>query len=159
VLFLCTGNSARSILAEALLNALGNGRFRAYSAGSHPTGKVDPLALEQLADAGVPVDGLRSKAWDEFAQRGAPEFDFVITVCDNAAGEICPVWPGKPVSAHWGVPDPVSVRGSDAQRRNAFANTRRVLAHRIEALLRLPLETFDLESLRKEITQAGNSNR
>lgn len=158
VLFLCTGNSARSILAEALLNALGKGKFRAYSAGSHPAGKVHPLALEQLADAGIAIEGLRSKAWDEFAQTGTPPIDFVITVCDNAAGEICPVWPGNPISAHWGVPDPAAIEGTDAQKCDAFARTLRTLRHRIEILTRLPLDNLDLQGIQKKLQEAGKSN-
>jgi arsenate reductase (thioredoxin) len=158
VLFLCIGNSARSILAEALLNALGKGKFRAHSAGSHPAGKVHPLALEQLAGAGIAIEGLRSKAWDEFAQTGAPPIDFVITVCDNAAGEICPVWPGKPISAHWGVPDPAAIEGTDAQKRDAFARTLRTLRHRIEILTRLPLDNLDRQRIQKKLQEAGKSN-
>jgi arsenate reductase len=158
VLFLCTGNSARSILAEAILNALGKGKFRAYSAGSHPAGKVHPLALEQLAGAGIAIEGFRSKAWDEFAQPGAPRIDFVITVCDNAAGEICPVWPGNPISAHWGVPDPAAIGGTGAQKRDAFARTLRTLRHRIEILTRLPLDNLDRRGIQKKLQEAGKSN-
>ena len=158
VLFLCTGNSARSILAEGLLNTLGKGRFHAHSAGSQPTGKVNPLALEQLADAGIAIEGFRSKRWDEFAQKGAPPIDFVITVCDNAAAEICPVWPGKPVTAHWGIPDPAAVNGSDAQKRAAFARTERILRHRIEILTRLCLDKLDREDIQKKLQEAGKSN-
>jgi arsenate reductase len=158
VLFLCTGNSARSILAEGLLNALGKGKFRAYSAGSHPTGTVNPLALEQLAGAGIAIEGFRSKPWDEFAQKGAPPIDVVITVCDDAAGEVCPIWPGKPVTAHWGVPDPAAAQGSDAQKRAAFARTERILRHRIEMLTRLPLDKLDRQDIQKELQEAGKSN-
>lgn len=135
VLFLCTGNSARSILAEAYLNARGAGRFRAFSAGSHPAGKVNPLALELLAAKGIPADGARSKSWDEFAAPGAPKLDYVITVCDNAAGEACPLWPGKPLTAHWGVADPAAVQGSDAEKRAAFLAAFAELSARIDRML------------------------
>lgn len=143
VLFLCTGNSARSILAEALLNQLGKGQFRAYSAGSRPTGTVHPLALEVLTHAGVETAGLRSKSWDEFAGTDAPQMDLVITVCDNAAGEACPFWPGQPASAHWGYPDPAAVTGDDAAKRAAFEHTLRELAQRFELFLNLPAEKLD----------------
>jgi arsenate reductase len=137
VLFLCTGNSARSILAEVLLNHLGEGRFRAYSAGSHPKGTVHPGALEALRDEGYPTSGLRSKSWNEFAEPGAPAMDFVVTVCDNAAKEVCPIWPGMPATAHWGIPDPAEAGGGDAERRLAFAATMRDLKDRISAFLGL----------------------
>jgi len=140
VLFLCTGNSARSILAEGLLNTLGQGRFRAYSAGSHPTGRVNPFAVEQLQALGYATDTLRSKSWDEFALPDAPRMDFIITVCDNAAGEVCPIWPGKPVAAHWGFEDPAAVQGSDEQKRAAFVRIRGQIRNRVEKLLALPLE-------------------
>ena len=143
VLFLCTGNSARSILAEALLNALGNGRFAAHSAGSHPTGRVHPLALAALDEIGVPVHGPRSKSWDEFAAPGASPIDIVITVCDNAAGEVCPVWPGRPATAHWGLPDPAAVDGDEEKRRSAFLATALELKHRIEAMVALPWSNDD----------------
>ena len=135
VLFLCTGNSARSILAEAYLNHAAKGWFRAYSAGSHPGGKVNPFALELLAKNGIPISGLRSKSWDEFAAPGAPKLDFVFTVCDNAAGEVCPIWPGRPSKAHWGVPDPAAVQGSDEDKRRAFSDAFARLSSRIDAFL------------------------
>jgi arsenate reductase len=143
VLFLCTGNSARSILGEAILNHLGRGRFHAFSAGSHPAGQVNPLALEELRRLGLPADGYRSKSWDEFAARGAPAMDFIFTVCDNAAKEVCPVWPGHPVTAHWGVEDPAAITGSDEQRKQAFRNVALILWRRIELLLSLPMEKLD----------------
>jgi arsenate reductase (thioredoxin) len=136
VLFLCTGNSARSILAEAYLNWAGKGRFRAYSAGSHPTGKVNPFALELLRKHGISVEGLRSKSWDEFAAPGAPKLDFVFTVCAGAAGEVCPVWPGTPVKGHWGVADPAAVQGSDDEKRQAFREAFTELSNRIQRFLR-----------------------
>jgi arsenate reductase (thioredoxin) len=135
VLFLCTGNSARSILAEAYLNWAGKERFRAYSAGSHPGGKVNPFALELLQSKGIPTDGLRSKSWDEFAAVGAPHVAYVFTVCDNAAGEVCPLWPGRPIKAHWGVPDPAAVQGSDEQKRKAFLAAFNQLSGRIDRFL------------------------
>lgn len=156
VLFLCTGNSARSILAESVLRREGAGRFVAHSAGSHPRGRVEPYALEMLAACGMPTDGLRSKSWDEFARQGPP-LDFVITVCDNAAGEVCPIWPGQPVTAHWGVPDPAAVEGDDAVRRKAFAEAMRVLAHRIRLLASLPLEKLDRLSLRDRLRDIGRT--
>jgi arsenate reductase len=143
ILVLCTGNSARSILAEALINTLGAGRFKAYSAGSHPTGTVNPFAIEQVRTLGYPVEGLRSKSWDEFAQPGAPRMDFVVTVCDNAAGEVCPLWPGQPVKAHWGFPDPAAAVGADEQKRAAFALALRQIRHRVQLFLDLPLESLD----------------
>ena len=132
VLFLCTANSARSIIAESLLNALGGGRFLAFSAGSHPSGRVNPLAIDVLARAGYPVEGVRSKSWEEFAAEGAPRVDFVITVCDNAAREACPVFPGRPVAAHWGVPDPAAVEGDEATRRQAFERALSALRSRVQ---------------------------
>lgn len=153
VLFLCTGNSARSILAEVMTNHLGRERFRGFSAGSHPNGKVNPFAIELLRSAGMPTSGLRSKSWDEFARPGATAFDFIITVCDSAANETCPVWPGKPTTAHWGVADPAAVEGSEEQKRAAFREAMTVLRRRIELLMALPLEKLDRlsiqESLRK----------
>ena len=136
VLFLCTGNSARSILAEAYLNAAGAGRFRAYSAGSHPAGKVNPFAVELLRQKGLPTNGLRSKTWDEFAKPGAPKLDFVFTVCDAAAGEVCPVWPGQPIKEHWGVPDPAAVQGSDEEKRKAFLSAFVQLSGRVDQFLK-----------------------
>ena len=155
VLFLCTGNSARSILAEAYLNTVGEGRFAAHSAGSHPGGKVNPLALELLARNAIPTHGLRSKSWDEFAAPGAPAIDFVITVCDNAAGETCPFWPGKPVTAHWGVPDPAAVEGSDEQKRRAFFDAFATLSARIRAFMALPVESLDARALKKSLDDIG----
>ncbi|APV49979.1 protein-tyrosine-phosphatase [Betaproteobacteria bacterium GR16-43] len=157
VLFLCTGNSARSILAEVLTNQLGGGRFRAYSAGSHPTGRVNPFALETLAGFGFPTEGLRSKNWDEFAASGAPPMDFILTVCDNAAGEVCPIWPGKPVTAHWGLPDPAAVEGADAQKRAAFRETATVLRRRIELLASLPVEKLDRLSIQARLKEFGRT--
>ncbi len=155
VLFLCTGNSARSILAEALLNHWGAGKFRAWSGGSFPAGRVNPLALDLLAQEKVDAAGARSKSWDEFATRGAPEFDFIITVCDNAAGEVCPVWPGKPVTAHWGVPDPAAATGTEAERMRAFQDAFRTLEHRIRALVDLPLASLDKLKIRHELDRIG----
>ena len=143
VLFLCTGNSARSILAEAYLNHAGRGRFRAYSAGSHPNGRVNPFALELLERSKLPTTGARSKSWDEFAGPLAPKMDFIFTVCDSAAAETCPVWPGHPVSAHWGVPDPAAVQGSDEQKRRAFKDALTTLSRRIDLFLALPVEKLD----------------
>lgn len=135
VLFLCTGNSARSILAEAFLNSVGRGRFRGFSAGSHPTGKVNPFALELLAKNGISTAGLRSKSWDEFAKPGAPEMHFVFTVCDSAAAELCPIWPGHPATAHWGVPDPAAVQGTDDEKRKAFLEAFAQLSARIRLFI------------------------
>ncbi|MBN9460878.1 MAG: arsenate reductase ArsC [Burkholderiales bacterium] len=154
-LFICTGNSARSILAEGILNDLGRGRFRACSAGSHPKGEVHPLALATLERMGLPGTGYRSKSWDEFVTPGAPVFDFIFTVCDNAAGEVCPVWPGKPVSAHWGVPDPAAIEGSDEERRKAFMDTALTLRRRIELFLSLPFQRLDALSLQHELCALG----
>ena len=155
VLFLCTGNSARSILAEAYLNTAGRGRFTAYSAGSHPGGKVNPLALELLQKNRIDVSGLRSKSWDEFARPGAPALDFVFTVCDNAAGEVCPLWPGQPISAHWGVQDPAAVEGPEELRRKAFLRAFSELSTRINLLLSLPLDKLDRLVLKKKLEEIG----
>ena len=155
VLFICTGNSARSILAEALMNHLGGGRLRAFSAGSHPTGRVNPFALATLRQLHIAADGLCSKSWDEFAQPGAPVFDFAFTVCDNAAGEVCPFWPGQPMTAHWGLPDPAAVEGSDERKAQAFMDTAIALKRRIELMLALPLDTLAGMSLQREIDRIG----
>lgn len=155
VLFICTGNSARSILAEALLNDAGRGRFRAYSAGSHPTGVVNPHALQALREMGVPAAGARSKNWEEFAGRGAPRMDFVFTVCDNAAGEACPVWPGHPMTAHWGLPDPAAVRGSEDEVQLAFRDAAVTMKRRIDLMLVLPLSTLDSMALGNELRDIG----
>lgn len=155
VLFVCTGNSARSILAEGLMTSLGAPRFKAFSAGSHPTGKVHPLALATLGQWGIPTDGFRSKNWDEFAQPGAPALDFVFTVCDKAAGEACPFWPGQPVTAHWGLPDPAAVEGTDAQKAKAFLDTAIVLRRRVELMLSLPLASLAGMSLQRELDRIG----
>jgi arsenate reductase len=157
VLFLCTGNSARSIMAEAILNHAGQGRFRAFSAGSHPAGKVNPLAIDLLDRSHLPVEGLRSKAWDEFAAPGAPALDFVFTVCDNAAGEVCPVWPGQPISAHWGVEDPAAVQGPDEQKRRAFMTAFNQLRNRINMFASLPLEKLDGLVIKKKLDEIGKA--
>jgi arsenate reductase len=157
VLFLCTGNSARSILAEVLINRWGQGKFKGYSAGSHPKGEVHPLALELLRSSGVPTDGLRSKSWDEFARPGAPVLDFVFTVCDNAAGEVCPIWPGQPMTAHWGVADPAAVEGSDVERRRAFLHAYSVLESRIKLFSCLPLRTLDRMRIQESIDNIGTA--
>jgi arsenate reductase len=155
VLFLCTGNSARSILAEALLNSLGQGRFRAHSAGSHPTGRVNPFALELLGKHRLSVEGLRSKSWDEFAQPGAPALDFVFTVCDSAAGEVCPIWPGQPITAHWGVEDPAAVEGNDEAKWRAFLNAFQILGNRIRIFASLRLESLDRLALDSKLREIG----
>lgn len=155
VLFLCTGNSARSILGEALLNHVGGARFRAYSAGSTPKGEVHPMTLEVLRAAGIGTEGLRSKPWDEFAQPGAPPIDFVFTVCDNAAGEACPIWPGQPMTAHWGIEDPAAVAGTEFQRRAAFEDALRYLRNRIAAFASLPLESIDRMALSSKLAGIG----
>lgn len=155
VLFLCTGNSARSILAEGQLNELGRGRFRAFSAGSHPKGTVHPLALRELQTLRIPTDGFRSKPWDEFAAPGAPVMDFVFTVCDQAAGEVCPVWPGQPMTAHWGMPDPAAVEGTDEVKAKAFLDTMVTMKRRIELMLALPLSSLDRMALQKQVKDIG----
>lgn len=157
VLFLCTGNSARSILAEAVLNKIDPSRFRAFSAGSHPAGRVNPFALELLAKNHYPTAGLRSKNWDEFAAPGAPALDFVFTVCDNAAGEMCPVWPGQPITAHWGVADPAAVEGADADKRTAFLDAYVALKRRIELFTNLPLASIDKLALQSRLREIGKS--
>jgi protein-tyrosine-phosphatase len=157
VLFLCTGNSARSILAESLLNYLGQGRFRAFSAGSYPKGVVNRLALELLRQEGLPITNLRSKSWDEYAAPGAPPIDFIFTVCDNAAGEACPVWPGKPTSAHWGIPDPAAVAGDESERRQAFRRAFDSLDARIQRLIALPLETLEPKKLKEALQEIGRT--
>jgi len=157
VLFLCTGNSARSILAEVLLNHWGHGKFRAYSAGSHPTGKVNPLALEILERQNLPTAGLRSKAWDEFAVAGAPPLDFVFTVCDNAANEVCPVWPGQPLTAHWGVADPAAVEGRELEKIQAFRDAFRVLENRIKVFANLPIKSLDKIKLKTTLDEIGQT--
>lgn len=155
VLFLCTGNSARSVMAEVLLNHWGRGRFRAYSAGSHPKGEVHPLTLELLQRLDFQVDGLRSKSWDEFAQPGAPVMDFVFTVCDQTRNETCPVWPGQPILAHWGVPDPVAVEGDEMTRMNAFREAFRVLENRIKLFSSLSLGQLDRLRIQHEVEKIG----
>lgn len=155
VLFLCTGNSARSILAEAILNAEGKDKFRAYSAGSHPSGQVNPYAVDLLEERRYPVDGLRSKAWDEFAAPGAPPLDFVFTVCDNAAGEVCPIWPGQPITAHWGVEDPAAVAGADETKRKAFLKAFTVLQRRISLFANLRLDQLDRLALQTQLRDIG----
>jgi arsenate reductase (thioredoxin) len=159
VLFLCTGNSARSILAEAILNRLGAGRFRGYSAGSHPTGQVNPLAKNLLRQRNYDVSKLRSKSWEEFAAPGAPKLDFVFTVCDDAANEVCPIWPGQPMSAHWGLPDPVKAQGTEAERNLAFADTMRMLTQRIDIFVNLPLDQLSKLSLQQELDAIGRMRR
>ena len=159
VLFLCTGNSARSIIAEAILNQKGRGRFTAYSAGSHPSGAVRPEAIRQLAGAHLPTTGLHSKSWDEFAKPGAPPLDFVFTVCDNAAHEVCPVWPGQPMTAHWGIPDPGAVQGTAEERAKAFRDAFFLLDRRISLFLSLPMSSLDRLSLKQELDNIGRQAR
>jgi arsenate reductase len=155
ILFLCTGNSARSIMAEAILNSVGRNRFRAFSAGSHPTGTVNPLALELLRNNGFAIDGLRSKDWNEFSQPGAPFIHFVFTVCDQTAAESCPVWPGQPMTAHWGVHDPAAVQGSDEEKRKAFLKAYTELHRRISLFINLPYETLSKVSLKEKLDEIG----
>ena len=159
VLFLCTGNSARSILGEAILNYSGKGRFRAFSAGSYPAGAVNPYALDYLKQNGLSTDQLRSKSWDEFASEGAPTLDFVFTVCDSAAGEVCPIFPGLPMSAHWGIEDPVAVEGSEEAKRKAIAMAFRLLHRRIALFTSLPLDKLDQLSLQKHLSDIGQLPR
>ena len=156
ILFLCTGNSARSIMAEAILNAKGGPNFTAYSAGSHPAGKVHPVALKQLESARLATEGLRSKSWDEFEGAGAPSLDFIFTVCDNAAKEVCPVWPGHPTTAHWGIPDPAAVQTSPEATENAFREAFFVLDRRINLFLNLPLSSLDELALKRELRNIGH---
>jgi arsenate reductase len=155
VLFLCTGNSARSIIAEVLLNTIGAGKFKAFSAGSYPRGQVNPFAVEMLQKNRLPTEGLRSKSWDEFAAPGAPKLDFVFTVCDQAAGEMCPVWPGQPMTAHWGIEDPAAVEGSDDAKRKAFFKTYNELQRRLSILVSLPLDKVDRLTLKKRLEEIG----
>ena len=156
-LFICTGNSARSILAEGILNELGQGRFLAYSAGSHPKGEVHPLALATLERLHLPTTGYRSKSWDEFVKPDAPVFDFIFTVCDNAAGEVCPIWPGQPMTAHWGIPDPAAATGSEAEIGLAFAEAARMLRNRITPFLQLPFDKLDRLSLQAKLREIGQA--
>jgi len=158
VLFLCTGNSARSILAEALINQYGPSKFKGFSAGSHPKGQVHPIALELLQRMNFPTEGLRSKSWDEFATRGSPPLDFVFTVCDNAAGEVCPYWPGQPMTAHWGVPDPAAVEGTDTDKWMAFRDTFRLLDNRVKLFTSLPLGLLDRIKLQESLDAIGNAD-
>ena len=158
VLFLCTGNSARSILAETILNHKGKGRFRAFSAGSHPSGRVHPAAIDLLQKLNHSVASLRSKSWEEFSGPKAPEIDFVFTVCSSAAAEVCPVWSGQPLSAHWGLPDPAAVEGAEDEIHLAFADTYRMLEHRISRLVNLPLESLDRLGLQKQFDEIGNAD-
>jgi arsenate reductase len=157
VLFLCTGNSARSIMAEALVTAMGKGRFRGFSAGSRPGGKVNPFAIEKVRETGYPLENLRSKSWDEFAQPGAPEMNFIITVCDSAAGKVCPIWPGRPASAHWSFEDPAAVEGSDEEKRAVFNKVYKQIAARMNTFVSLPLHTLDRNGIQQEIRKIGNT--
>lgn len=155
ILVLCTGNSARSIMAEALLSTLSQGRWRAYSAGSQPTGRVNPYAIEQVLATGYPVEHLRSKSWDEFARPDAPHMDCILTVCDNAAGEVCPMWPGHPITAHWGFADPAAVEGDEATRRRAFQHVFQQIERRVQAMARLPLQHMDRASIQQALRHIG----
>ncbi len=155
VLFLCTGNSARSVMAEAILNKVGRGKFRAFSAGSQPKGRINPHTIELLKGFGYDTAAFRSKSWDEFARLGAPAFDFIFTVCDDAAGEACPVWPGKPMTAHWGIPDPAAVTGTPAEVTKAFREAYRMLARRIESFAALPFEKLDGMSMQAKLREIG----
>ncbi|MDX1914575.1 MAG: arsenate reductase ArsC [Methylophilus sp.] len=157
ILVLCTGNSARSIMAEALFNTLGKGRFKAYSAGSHPTGKVHPLAIEQVELLGYPVDNLRSKSWDEFATPNSPQMDFIFTVCDNAAGEVCPVWLGNPITAHWGFEDPAAFIGTDEEKRREFQKIFRYINNRVQLFANLPLANLDNIAIKREVEKIGQT--
>jgi protein-tyrosine-phosphatase len=157
VLFLCTGNSARSIIAEAVMNRAGLGKFRAYSAGSHPKGQVHPYTIDLLRKLNYDVSGLRSKSWVEFSGADAPQLDFVFTVCDDAAAEACPVWPGQPMTAHWGVPDPAAVTGNEAERRLAFADTVRMLTNRISIFVNLPIRSLDKLALQRHLDEIGRT--
>jgi arsenate reductase len=158
VLFLCTGNSARSILAESLLNTLGQGKFHGFSAGSFPKGQVHPLAIELLRRMNLPAEGFRSKSWDEFAAPGAPPLDFIFTVCDNAAGEVCPVWPGKPMTAHWGIADPAAVEGTEADKAFAFRKALKELGTRIKLFTSLPIDSLDRMTLQSRLREIGKSS-
>lgn len=157
VLFLCTGNSARSIMAEALLNTMGKGRFRVFSAGSQPGGTVHPFAVEQVKATGYPLDNLRSKSWDEYAAPDAPKMDFIITVCDNAAGEVCPVWPGQPVSAHWGFEDPAAAIGSDDEKRAVFVKVFRQIMARVNIFVSLPIDMLEKNAIQRELKKIGET--
>lgn len=157
VLFLCTGNSARSIMAEALVTSMGKGRFQGFSAGSKPGGKVNPFAIEQVQKTGYPAEKLRSKSWDEFALKGAPHMDFIITVCDNAAGETCPYWPGHPSTAHWGFEDPAAVEGTDEEKRAAFEKVFKQITARMNIFVNLPLHLLEKQAIQKEIEKIGDT--
>jgi protein-tyrosine-phosphatase len=158
VLFLCTGNSARSILAESIMNKLGKGQFRGFSAGSHPNGKVNPLALDLLKCLDFSIEGLRSKSWDEFAGPSSTHFDFVITVCDNAAGETCPVWPGMPITAHWGIPDPAAVEGTEMEKKSAFSQAFKAMDRRIKLFLSLPIASIDQMRIKEHMDAIGKTD-
>lgn len=157
VLFLCTGNSARSIMAEALVTTMGKGQFKGFSAGSHPGGVVNPFAIEQVKQTGYPTENLRSKSWDEYAKSDAPKMDFIITVCDNAAGEVCPIWPGQPISAHWGFEDPAAAQGSDEDKRRVFEKVYRQIMGRVHGFLSLPLAMLEKSAIQHEIKALGNT--